>query len=435
MYPYPQDTPRSYRNTLKHSSADTGSGNPTGQADPALSRPDSLSADLNHLIQGHPFIAGGLLSQMNPSWPHVDPMITMPISAGNENRMSQSNFASHSCTCNSETGPCPDHLEKIRTQVLAGASSPLPLHQQLQNQHAPYPDMSAPHQPPQTPLSRYNSSRSSESHQQPLYIDRPTKRSAHSPSTTPLISGSCSSMSSHMYTPNDPSPTTSVAAPPEPPRAETKLAVSSAVEADITQRFGIVLETMRRAGFQDFDVMALAYYTSKFEKDSLPSMLQGASRSRRVKAMLQELHESSRKWQRWESRGLNEGISEATATRSNASLCGFQALLCVEEMERLDKVKVPSSAQGDPASLITAFEWLLSEHECSTQSDRRDEGSLWGQLEAAPDSMPYLWSLLTELAGAQGLYCDKAARIVLAILLYTRGTQRETEQSRNRGVD
>lgn len=38
--------------------------------------------------------------------------------------------------------------------------------------------------------------------------------------------------------------------------------------------------------------------------------------------------------------------------------------------------------------------------------------------------MPYLWSLLTELAGAQGLYCDRIARVVLVILLYARGTQR-----------
>ena len=37
--------------------------------------------------------------------------------------------------------------------------------------------------------------------------------------------------------------------------------------------------------------------------------------------------------------------------------------------------------------------------------------------------MPHLWSLLTELAGAQGVYCDKIARIVLAILLYARRAQ------------
>ena len=125
-------------------------------------------------------------------------------------------------------------------------------------------------------------------------------------------------MSSHIYTPNGLSPPTSVAAPPEPPGAEANLGVYGAVDADITQRFGTVLETMHRAGFQDFDMMALAYYTCKFEKDSLPSMLQGASRSRRVKAMLQELHESSRNWQRWESRGLNESVSEATSKSQNS---------------------------------------------------------------------------------------------------------------------
>ena len=155
IYPYPQDTPRPYRNTLEHASADTGSGNAAGEAESAISPLDSLSIGL---IQGHPLMAGNSLSQLNLSWPNVDPMITIPTPAGNESRMSQSNFASQSCTCNSATRPCPDHLEKIRAQVLAGACSPLPLHQQLQNHHSPYPDMSVPHQPPHRPLHWYNSS-------------------------------------------------------------------------------------------------------------------------------------------------------------------------------------------------------------------------------------------------------------------------------------
>jgi hypothetical protein len=31
--------------------------------------------------------------------------------------------------------------------------------------------------------------------------------------------------------------------------------------------------------------------------------------------------------------------------------------------------------------------------------------------------VPHLWSLLTELAGPQGLYCDRIAQVVLSILL------------------
>jgi hypothetical protein len=85
-----------------------------------------------------------------------------------------------------------------------------------------------------------------------------------------------------------------------------------AAKMNITQRLGIVFEAMRNAGFQDFDTMAVAYYTAHLEKSSVPAMLQCASRSRRLKPMLQELQENSRKWPRWESRGLHESIFTAT---------------------------------------------------------------------------------------------------------------------------
>lgn len=83
----------------------------------------------------------------------------------------------------------------------------------------------------------------------------------------------------------------------------------------MTRRFGIVLETMRTVGFHDFDEMAVAYYTEQFEKGSFPAMDQCASRSRRLKGVLQELQDSSSsQWPRRESRGFHEGISEATGT-------------------------------------------------------------------------------------------------------------------------
>ena len=103
--------------------------------------------------------------------------------------------------------------------------------------------------------------------------------------------------------------------------------------ADITSRFGIVLEAMRTAGFRDFDEMAVAYYTAQFERGSLPAMVQCASRSRRLKPMLQALQESSNQWPRWESRGLHESFLKATGdyslslpliTHTNKSLRGFQ---------------------------------------------------------------------------------------------------------------
>lgn len=37
----------------------------------------------------------------------------------------------------------------------------------------------------------------------------------------------------------------------------------------------------------------------------------------------------------------------------------------------------------------------------------------------ARTQMPHLWSVLTGLAGPRGLYCERMAKVVLVILLYT----------------
>jgi hypothetical protein len=87
---------------------------------------------------------------------------------------------------------------------------------------------------------------------------------------------------------------------------------NSSPTADITRRFELVLETTRAAGFDDFDEMAVTYYTTRFKKGSLPFMAQCASRSRRLRSLLQNIHENSNQWPRQESRGLHESISEAS---------------------------------------------------------------------------------------------------------------------------
>lgn len=122
------------------------------------------------------------------------------------------------------------------------------------------------------------------------------RRSAQSTSTMPPISASSSSMGGIISSPSDLLPR----------------AASLASTADITRRFGIVLEAMRTAGFHDFDAMTAAYYTAEFEKGNFPAMVQCASRSRRLKPLLHELQKSSSQWPRWESRGLHESVSEAT---------------------------------------------------------------------------------------------------------------------------
>ncbi|RAK74306.1 uncharacterized protein BO72DRAFT_470944 [Aspergillus fijiensis CBS 313.89] len=192
---------------------------------------------------------------------------------------------------------------------------------------------------------------------------------------------------------------------PDPLGGAQELAAAAelgAAEAtDITRRLAIVLEAIRTAGFQGFDETAAAYYTAHLDKGSFPAMVQCASRGRRLKTMLQALQQSSQQWRRWESRGLQESICEGSAS------------LCVAEMDR-----------------FSALESLLSIHKAGTLGETRvssptplEESGLMEQMDNAPDLMPLLWSLLTELAGTRSVYCDRVARLILTILLYTRSPQ------------
>lgn len=176
---------------------------------------------------------------------------------------------------------------------------------------------------------------SSESAGQTLHVGHGSKcvrRSSQSPSTMPPINASSSSTGGIISSPSDLLPR----------------AASVASTADITRRFGIMLEAMRTAGFHDFDGMAAAYYTAEFERGSFPAMVQSASRSRRLKPLLQKLQESSSRWPRWESRGLRESVLEATGesgrsppliTRTDQYPPGFQHPFAWERWSVLMKLK------------------------------------------------------------------------------------------------
>ncbi|KAJ5687629.1 hypothetical protein N7536_010248 [Penicillium majusculum] len=186
----------------------------------------------------------------------------------------------------------------------------------------------------------------------------------------------------------------------------TSIPTISAVEN--TRRFGALLESISGAGFHNLDEMVLEYYSARFEPGSLPAMAQCASRSRRIKTTVQNLYEDSRQWPRWESRGLHESVSQATIS------------LCLGEMERLKKAHTSQQlSQSDPGCLIVALERML---QSSAQGNPTilDELKLSENADAAVDEMPHLWSLLTELVGPRGLYCDRMAKIIMVILLYTR---------------
>ena len=86
-----------------------------------------------------------LMSQQDPSWNRA-PM-------KNESHLPHQSFIAQSCSCNGITGPCPDHLQKMQTQIIAETTSTRSLSQQPPNHRVPISHMSIPRHPHQTSLS------------------------------------------------------------------------------------------------------------------------------------------------------------------------------------------------------------------------------------------------------------------------------------------
>ncbi|KAI1042791.1 hypothetical protein LB505_001076 [Fusarium chuoi] len=146
--------------------------------------------------------------------------------------------------------------------------------------------------------------------------------------------------------------------------------------AELTRRFDSILETMRTSGFHNFDEMAVAYYTGRFSTGSVPSIMQCSSRGRRLKVILQKLHQDSQEWPKWESRGLHESMSTATAS------------LCVDEIEQLVKEEFPAQSQDKSPCNGTTLEQLLSTYDIGKAFSRSKEQSLSPlPSEVAPDKV------------------------------------------------
>ncbi|KAH8131309.1 hypothetical protein LI328DRAFT_161154 [Trichoderma asperelloides] len=342
----------------------------------ASSYPDSPPFDLSASELDNMIMAEDMLSQQEQNLSHMGLM--MSNVSENENHMPLSSFTHQNCTCNAVTGPCFNHLEKIRTQFIAEMNPSLQLQQQHQYQqhqshHGANSSITRTHTLPPSP-SNYSHSTSSESSQRPIYLPNGSTRMEQppqSPSVTSKSSEFSFTMRNRMPLPRDLSLAAQTDAPPEPLSNRARISTTSAAEN--TRRFGIVLEAMSTAGFHDFDAMALAYYTARFEVGSFPAMAQCASRSRRMKTMLQELQENSSQWPRWESRGLHESVSQATVS------------LCLEEIERLNKTQMPNRPlQSEPANFITAFESLI-ESRGQGNLNVLEELKMSGKVEAALD--------------------------------------------------
>ncbi|KAE8150728.1 hypothetical protein BDV25DRAFT_107033 [Aspergillus avenaceus] len=305
---------------------------------------------------------------------------------------------SSSCTCNVVTGPCAGHLEEIRSQVLRSPmatpnsqsmprlrATPGSSYQDASNQPAQYMESS--------PISvDLTSSHDSRSHQlAPSTASRSSSSSARS-IPSPGISNRESSKRSR--------------AARSPSSGST---VSNAVVQN-TARFKTILDVVRSAGFADFDRMAAAYYTAQFEKDSLPDITQRASRGWRLNKLLQELHESSRNWSPWESRGLREGVIESATMEcideidriANGHFQGCNSDSSSESMDIKGNVSDSSTGVGSLACLPTLPDMVDS---------------------AVQDTAPYLWGLVTELAGPESIHCNRVSNAVLSLLADARRSQ------------
>ncbi|KAI0484817.1 hypothetical protein GGR56DRAFT_680575 [Xylariaceae sp. FL0804] len=420
------------------------------------SSPGSLSHHPSPLLSGlsgpmdDSFLHDGLAADGTTAWPPLDPSMVLPLTNGIDPSMPHfSGFMpmAQECTCNGVTGPCNIHMDEFRDRLAGLMTAPPSLESSPQPPgaafmpHCAEDGMLMPPLPFETasaspelcdiqefrtharshtaPYPRSYSSGGggggvrSRSHSLQRASLPPRKRSAPvgmSSTTSPYLSPA--SMAAAAAATTTSHPTIEGGAGDGETPAET---------AANTARFNAVLDYARSAGFADFDSMVGAYYTSRFQRNSLAEMSQRASRGRRLPKLLQELSEGSAQWSKWDSRSFREGVME-----SARSICGT-------EMERLsrdrnwsheryempifdgmtpDDDSVMSNDGGSPALLPSSGSSTLTH---MTVPD--DMGTV------LQDEAPSLWSLLTELAGTEGLHCDRVSQSVLEILIRARRGQ------------
>lgn len=138
-------------------------------------------------------------------------------------------------------------------------------------------------------------------------------------------------------------------------------------------------------------------------------MAQRASRSRRLPRVMHNLHANSKTWPRYESRGIHEAATEHAKS--------------VYEEELQD-------VTGNLDQRMQADNWPAL-HELRRNPRGSEKHRAMAQLTTLPedaemvvqDKAPRLWSLLTELAGPESLYCDKVSHAVVALLINGRQSQ------------
>lgn len=80
----------------------------------------------------------------------------------------------------------------------------------------------------------------------------------------------------------------------------------------LDERFEYVLYCLRTAGFESFDGLVTAYYSSSFDESSTLAMEQRLSRNRGLPNVIAELFRSAGCWSDWERRGFHEELLKTT---------------------------------------------------------------------------------------------------------------------------
>lgn len=195
-------------------------------------------------------------------------------------------YLNMSCSCNSMTGPCAQHREEMRVQLMSFMSS-------AQNQSQPMSNPKKNAFPNTMEDMMMDKMMQPSLPSPPLFPDMQASVEPPHPSNTPgLRRNTVGSQSSGPASPRD-------------------AGNSAAAAATNTSRFKAILTFVRAAGFPDFDSMVTSYYTSNFQKNSAPELAQRSSRGRRLGQVLESLQESSSNWTVWESRGYREQVTDS----------------------------------------------------------------------------------------------------------------------------
>lgn len=119
-------------------------------------------------------------------------------------------------------------------------------------------------------------------------------------------------------------------APPMEPMMDSNIlhdtAQSTPKDAPLDERVESIMQHVQAVGFDSFDDLATAYYSSTFRDTSPLANEQHLSRNRRLPKVLSDVYQATDNWSHWERRGFHEEIlktaesmltSEASTTRDS----------------------------------------------------------------------------------------------------------------------